>query len=151
MAPNRRTRWWAAAGFLAVGLPTAGWLWLDALDRPVTPRLVSGPPRVADAEHPLVTVGRALHAVRPGMPRAEVESALGPPDPAGVGPVVRDGERAVYHTRYRAVLTEAAWCAPNLRGPCEAVLEFDATRPGHPLLGVVCTPAPPPPGTVTAT
>jgi hypothetical protein len=145
MAPNRRTARWAAAGLLLAAALAAGWVLLDRFDPPpVTPRLVSAPARVSKAEPTEVAVGRSLRAVRPGMPRAEVELALGPPDPARISPLVRDGERAVYRTRYPAVLTEPTWCAPGLLGPCEAVLEFDATQTGHPLLGIVCTPPAPP-------
>jgi hypothetical protein len=141
MTPTRRRTAWAAVLIALAAVPVAGWLALRAVDSPpVEPRLLAGPPTGKKVLSRLVLTGRALGAVRPGMARAEVEEVLGRPAPDAVGPVVGDGGRAVYVIRYPAELDGPVWCAPDLRGPCEAVLEYDAARPGHPLLGATCTP-----------
>ena len=63
----------------------------------------------------------------PGMTRREVEDLLGPPPAERVGAVGRD--RLSYRTTY-AVRPVGSVDAPLL------ALEFDASRPGHPLLKV---------------
>jgi hypothetical protein len=96
----------------------------------------------------LQSVGRRLATVQVGMRRADVEAAIGRPDPKTIGPVERSADgQPTYRTRYPAFVSEALWFAPDLRGFCEAVLEYDASRPGHPLvrLSATATPAPLPP------
>jgi hypothetical protein len=87
-------------------------------------------------------VGSALRSVKLGMPRAEVEGLMGRPEPGSVGPAERSGDQTVYRIRYATYLAEGVWFAPEVRGFCETVLEYDAARPGHPLLRATCTPLP---------
>jgi hypothetical protein len=92
-------------------------------------------------------VGTRLDEVRVGMARADVEAILGPPEPMNVDAMVK--EHTTYHTRYWAILNRPLPFAPDVRGFCEAELTFDASRPGHPLLRITCTPRTPPPSRQT--
>jgi hypothetical protein len=124
---------------------------------PPPPLASAGPARTAptpEANSPeaerLRAVGDALQSLQLGMRRVEVEGILGRPDPGLVGPVQRAGDRATFSTRYPAFVTGQLWFAPEVRGRCEAVLEYDATRPGHPLVRLSCNPSPAtPPGAVS--
>lgn len=85
-------------------------------------------------------VGMGLRAVHEGMSRAEVESRLGRPSPRDIRPVERANGRVVYRTHYPAFLTQSLSVAPNVDGYCEAILEYDAAAPGHPLLSITAVP-----------
>lgn len=86
----------------------------------------------------------AFPKLKPGMPRSEVEGLIGAPAAGSTSPaVITDGGRVTYHTQYEADLGPVATVRPIERAKRseprrEAVaivtLEFDATRPGHPLL-----------------
>jgi hypothetical protein len=89
-------------------------------------------------------MGRALLAVRVGMPRLKVEELLGPPMPEDLRPVDLTGRSPVYQASYRAVLPGPHPDCPGVSGPCQVVLAFDAGRPGHPLTRITCTPLDPP-------
>jgi hypothetical protein len=128
-----------------------GWIRFLEWERGTVPRLGPGGAKaIREEDRKARDTGNALASVRPGMPRSEVEDMLGPPELGSPGGFQEKDGRKVYHTRYQAFLVAPIWCAPNLRGPCEAILEFDATRHGHPLLNVTCTPSPPPVGHVRA-
>jgi hypothetical protein len=46
----------------------------------------------------------------------------------------------VYRTHYPAYLAAPVPLSPRVMGFCEAVLEYDASSPGHPLLRVTAIP-----------
>lgn len=150
-ADGRLTRRRAALVLAAVLLLAAGGVWLavreanpkGTVHAPVSPPV---PPEVAR----LRDLGAGLRAVRPGMPRTEVEGLLGRADPPDIGPAEKADGRTVYRVRYRAILTDPSPSAPAVVGYCEAELVFDADQSGHPLVAVTFTPKPPPPGVAAA-
>lgn len=106
------------------------------------------PQTSADAVEPTATaelnrmrsVGAGLGSIHEGMPRTEVEARLGRPAPRDIRPFERANGKVVYRTHYPAFLNQALSIAPNVAGYCEAVLEYDASSPGHPLLSVTAVP-----------
>ena len=100
--------------------------------------------------------GPRLAKLKPGMPRAEVEKLVGPPAAHNVSPATVVDGRVTYHTAYEADFGPAPTVRPIHPGPrlptpagpaAPAVarepagrmlvtLEFDATKPGHPLVEV---------------
>lgn len=84
--------------------------------------------------------------LRPGMSRSEVEALIGPPPADLVTPVVESNGRMTYHASYLANLDAPApkpenfsrrsVPAPQPVAKSVISLEFDATRPGHPLVRV---------------
>ena len=130
---------------LVLGLVAAGFLAWVVADT-VRPPEKSNPPPAA-IEAPMTadmkrmhSIGTALHALQPGMLRAEVEQQLGPPAPRDIRPIERANGRVVYRTHYPAYLELPLMLSPHVRGYCEAVLEYDASSPGHPLLRVTAIP-----------
>lgn len=110
----------------------------------------SGEVPAATAEAPrspgLVT-SDLVPQLRPGMSRSEVEALIGPPPANLVTPVTESNGRMTYHAAYLANLdAPASKPSDNLGrrtvpGPQPVVksmisLEFDASRPGHPLVRV---------------
>lgn len=102
----------------------------------------SEPPRV-----PGVVTSDLVPQLRPGMSRSEVEAIIGPPPADLVTPVAESNGRMTYHAAYLANLD----ARPPLRtdmtnrraippqppiAKSVITLEFDATRPGHPLVRV---------------
>lgn len=92
---------------------------------------------------------QAVAKLKPGMTRAEVEELVGLPAPSATHPVkVLDG-KVTYQTTYEAdvgppptirPITPRPHGAPKAQpGRTVVTLEFDATKPGHPLLGIHCT------------
>ena len=93
---------------------------------------------------------QALPLLKPGMTRAEVEGFVGRPAAQDVHPAtIRDG-KVTYQITYEADLEPPATVRPIRiprrhspeRDPSASewplvALEFDATRAGHPLLGVI--------------
>lgn len=136
------------------------WVWQDSIVDPVPAvsphELVTQRPQPAFATiHDVAAINELLskaphgtaHAfpkLKPGMPRSEVEGLIGAPAAGSTSPaVITDGGRVTYHTQYEADLGPVATVRPIERAKRseprrEAVaivtLEFDATRPGHPLL-----------------
>jgi hypothetical protein len=100
------------------------------------------PPLNPDVARWEQTGGRLL-GIQLGMARADVESVLGSPEPMNVDAIPK--YESTYRTRYLAILKQPFELAPDVRGFCEAELIFDASKPGHPLLKVTCTPRTPPP------
>ncbi len=91
---------------------------------------------------------QALSKLKPGMTRAEVEGLVGVPLPIDISPVTVADGRVTYHTTYEAdpepPPTVRRIRTPRVPPPRDprptarvvVVLEFDATKPGHPLLDV---------------
>jgi hypothetical protein len=94
---------------------------------------------------------QALSRLKPGMTRVEVEGLVGAPQATDIHPATIADGRVTYHTSYEADLeppptvrpirplphnpkTRDPMAQPNTR--TLVTLEFDATKPGHPLLGV---------------
>jgi hypothetical protein len=138
----------------ALALAFAGWVVFEGTgDRPSAqvPPFPGGPQHVfLDGAIPPLTpqaTAETLPRLKPGMTRAEVEELVGAPKADGVGPATASGDRLVYHAAYEADLNPPATVRPihatskirHLPRPpvTEIVfLEFDASRPGHPLVGV---------------
>lgn len=137
--------WVALTVLVAAGIGLIAWRQANPAPKPSAvppPQQPQVPPALAR----LIAVGSGLHSVRPGMSRADVEAIVGRPDPRHTTSLIQTGNRNVYRTVYLAYLYEPLATVPNLRGYCEAELEYDADRFGHPLIRIGCTPKPPPPG-----
>lgn len=125
-------------------------LWWAIRDEPRYVVIWSPPPKTpaeeaAQAELArLQHIGNDLQNLQPGTSRGDVETILGRPHPDDIGPVGLVDGRRVYHVRYRAVLNAPPPSAPNVNGYCEAELSFDASRNGHPLVGIRYTAKQPP-------
>jgi hypothetical protein len=98
------------------------------------------------AQHRAVSLAQ-IPKLRPGMPRAEVEGILGPPQPEHVQPVFVGEGRLTYRTAYELLDPDPPATIrpiPSRRTPADpkpaatplVTLEFDATRAGHPLVEV---------------
>jgi hypothetical protein len=137
----------------------AAWLWYESVypnNKPVVtnngfvPHKRLLPPPVADTP---VLAPTVLPKLRPGMPRTEVEDLLGAPAPTDIHPATVAGGRVTYFTAYETDLAPVPTVRSTrpiasmgrqppsdknaARPPRTLVtLEFDATKPGHPLVGV---------------
>jgi hypothetical protein len=141
---------------LALGaLAFAVWMWLNSVptDRPriegerppevarnaARPSLDDAPPDANSQEQKV----QGLLNLKPGMLQAEVKGLIGAPGPKDVHPArVTDG-RVTYQIAYEADLEPPPTVRPiRLHRPAArdprmlVILEFDATKPGHPLLAV---------------
>ncbi len=85
-----------------------------------------------------------LAKLKPGMTRAEVDGLVGIPAPEDISPVTVADGKVTYQTTYDADLGVPSTIRP-LQSPKSGAaqkprmlvtLEFDATKPGHPLLSV---------------
>jgi len=108
------------------------------------------PPGVEDPEKAKPApqgTAEALTKLKPGMTRSEVEGLVGAPSPDRILPVTVADGRVTYQTAYEADFGPAATVrpiTPRPHGPRAAparertlvTLEYDATKPGHPLLGI---------------
>lgn len=116
-------------------------------DWPPRKRLPATPPGIPmTRELPHPGEPHPLSKIKPGMTRAEVEELVGAPAPNDIHPVkVVDG-KVTYHTTYEADLgplptVRPVTPRPKDRNPAPnaktlVTLEYDATKPGHPLLGI---------------
>lgn len=148
----------------AVAIAFVGWVWWDALSAIRSPNptvQVTGPPRkpmptapdeaieIITPTHDSTDAVRVLAKLKPGMTRAEVEKLVGAPAPDLVSAATITDGRVTYHTAYEADLGPPATVRPiRPTRPLPAVrdpdptgrtlitLEFDATKPGHPLLSI---------------
>lgn len=125
----------------------------EPLDVPPPTLALKPRPGSPEAEkRSLVVRADLLPKLKPGMTRAEVEGLVGAPAPEDVQPAVVAGERVTYQTSYEFDLGPAATIRPidTPRLPRErpatlhaargrVTLEFDATKPGHPLVEIRCT------------
>lgn len=142
----------------AVALAFVGWVWWDALPgrEPQFLPMPDAPPELVSLTAPALpdeelagvvaspeTVARGLPKLRTGMSRAEVEKLVGAP--GDIGPATVADGRVVYHTAYEADFGAPQTVRPirpapkpsaNAPGRAVVTLEFDATLPGHPLVGV---------------
>jgi hypothetical protein len=110
---------------------------------PVAVMADMGNPDVATASPGLAT---GIPKLKPGMTRREVEGLLGPPPAEHVQPVVVREGRLTYHTAYQltepdipATIQVIPWLGRPSTTPRPGfllTLEYDATRAGHPLLGI---------------
>lgn len=142
----------AALGF-------AVWVVSDLLSPPNTspppPPMASGAERVAALPMqdwptgPSVVTPDLVPQLKPGMSRSEIEALIGPPPADMVSPVVEADGRFTYRVGYLANLDpHPVRSAPVVVGrrllpaPPAAVpksllaLEFDASKPGHPLVSI---------------
>jgi hypothetical protein len=94
---------------------------------------------------------QGIAKLKPGMTRSEVEGLVGAPDPERIYPAtVADGV-VTYSTSYEADLGPLSTVRPirphpklpvppvrdsKVGPPSVVTLQFDATKPGHPLLGI---------------
>lgn len=91
---------------------------------------------------------RGIPKLKPGMPRIEVEKLVGAPADRVSPATVADG-RVTYSASYeadfgppptvrpiRAGYTKPPLADPTAGGRMLVTLEFDATKPGHPLLDI---------------
>jgi hypothetical protein len=93
---------------------------------------------------------QVLAKLKPGMTRAEVEGVLGTPGPQDIHPATISDGIVTYNTTYTADLGPPATVRPirphpkfpvpvrdaKPATPTVVILQFDATKPGHPLLGI---------------
>ncbi|QJW96054.1 hypothetical protein [Frigoriglobus tundricola] len=85
-----------------------------------------------------------LARLKPGMTRAEVDGLVGIPAPEDISPVTVADGKVTYQTAYDADLGAPSTIRPlqptkngaAQRSRTLVTLEFDATKPGHPLLSV---------------
>ena len=141
------------------------WLWRDSLPvgQPDSPELRDTqliaiqapppgeiPPSVAEKAKPSAQgTAQALTKLKPGMTRAEVEELVGVPAPDNIRPVTVVDGKVTYQTAYEADLgppatirpitllrSHPAPLTPAAKGRTLVTLEYDATKPGHPLLGI---------------
>lgn len=122
---------------------------------PAPPQLPAPPPGPVDFGQPTEALrpnprgtAQGLSKLKPGMTRAEVEVLVGAPAPDHIHPAtVADGQ-VTYSTSYEADLGPAPTVRPIRTHRPVAVpeskslklwvvtLQFDATKPGHPLVGI---------------
>jgi hypothetical protein len=138
------------------------WLWRDAIpinqpdpldadqvkmaqNDPDWPPRKKLPAPIAAPFVPLPPGGHPLAKIKPGMTRAEVEELVGAPAPQDIHPVTVADGKVTYMTAYEADLGPAATIRPITprahapkapAGRTVVTLEYDATKPGHPLLGI---------------
>lgn len=87
-----------------------------------------------DNPHSVVVTADLRH-LQPGMPRIEIEKLIGPPHEGLVYPVAMVDGKFIYRASYSANLgSSSPASAPVARTVIS--LEFDAGRPGHPLLAI---------------
>lgn len=123
--------------------------------------IVSGPPQLPPPPlgpvQPLEAArpdprgtAQVLSKLKPGMTRAEVEGLVGTPAPDHIHPATAADGQVTYSTSYEADLGPAPTVRPirtHRPAPAAATepkslrlwvvtLQFDATKPGHPLVGI---------------
>lgn len=114
----------------------------------ITPPILT--PRDPEKAKPTPSeTAQVLPKLKPGMTRTEVEGLVGSPEPDDIHPATITGQRVTYRTAYEADFEPPATIrplkpiAPMGRTIAEpkpprtlVTLEFDATKPGHPLVEV---------------
>lgn len=100
--------------------------------------IVPGPRQVRNLPRPGVVTADLIPRLLPGMTRTAVEDLIGPPPDDQLRPVTNVDGRLTYRATYPANLGPAMPLPPGTTapGPMTIGLEFDATRPGHPLVKV---------------
>jgi hypothetical protein len=106
----------------------------------------SEPPRLPVQVRPVAA--EILSKVKPGMTRVEVERLIGLPSPDQIQAVTETNGRLTYRTAYeleevnlpmtiRPIQPKSARAPKNMtESKSHLTLEYDATRPGHPLIEV---------------
>ena len=106
------------------------------------------PPGVEEKSRPTPQdTAQVLPKLKPGMTRTEVEGLVGVPAARDILPATIADGKVTYHTAYEADLEPPATVRPirtprplardpRPNGRTLVTLEFDATKPGHPLLGI---------------
>ncbi|MDB5307410.1 MAG: hypothetical protein JWO38_1612 [Gemmataceae bacterium] len=112
-----------------------------ALTRTLPMPTADGPGHTPPPLRPGVVTAEMVHRLQPGMTRVDVEELIGPPPAAMVLPVSTVDGRLTYRANYLANLgpipTPPPGAVPPAPVPRSMIsLEFDASRPGHPLLKV---------------
>jgi hypothetical protein len=139
-------RQYPVALLAVVALAFVSWVWWDAL--PSAPPDTPAPTLVSQFDVSIapsepVAFATVLPKLKPGMTRAEVEQLAGAP--GNTHPASVNGDRVTYHTAYEADFGAPPTVRPIRpmpKPPAEpgtrgtVTLEFDATRPGHPLVNV---------------
>ncbi len=97
--------------------------------------------QVRNAIHPGVVTSDLLPRLQPGMARVEVEGLIGTPPAQLVYPVSNVDGRLIYRASYLANFEPPPPAPVGVPLPVPPVrtmigLEFDAERPGHPLIKV---------------
>ncbi|MBN9119619.1 MAG: hypothetical protein J0I06_10770 [Planctomycetes bacterium] len=142
--------WWDAIPAPPWGVPEANPVSHgETLERePAIRRLRVLPPDVRTAEGLRAEATTGLAKLKPGMPRAEVEKLVGPPAAEHVYPATVADGRVTYQAAYEADLGPPPTVRPirtqrlpvprepDSHGRMLVTLEFDATKPGHPLVGI---------------
>jgi hypothetical protein len=166
MRPIRAVRQYPLVLLAAVAFAFVAWIWWDALPQrdPVvstnaTGRRVAPVPfedarAILDADEPMLPdAAHGITKLRTGMTRAEVEKLIGAPAPDRVSAAVVTDGRVTYLSTYEADFGPPQTVRPltdvrraslkRFVPPVSAaidrtlvMLEFDATKPGHPLLGI---------------
>jgi hypothetical protein len=107
-------------------------------------RRLPEPPKFPNAMH-TVSV-EMLPKVKPGMSRVEVEELLGPPSPDQIQAVTESNGRLTYCTAYELEETRVPMTIRPIRqkssrdsnkleeSKTHVTLEYDASKPGHPLI-----------------
>ena len=143
--------------FAVLVVAFVGWIYWDAIAPPRAPEVPPSPsglsralPALAD-DRILVPIrlspertAKVLPKLTPGMRRTEVEGLVGMPSVDNISPATVTDGRVLYRTWYEADLSPPATVRPievnrRLRPPAPlelVTLEFDATKPGHPLVGI---------------
>lgn len=164
--PNRGIRNYPGLLLTLAGLGLAAWVAHDLLTpaagpRPqLLPEVLHGPVNadVGDVAAPIEELvarrpppsAAVLPRLKPGMRRVEVETLLGPPEADDLTPVSTADGRTTYRMAYEfadpdPVVTVRPIHAGRPRVIPSAdvklvksfvALEFDATRPGHPLVAI---------------
>jgi hypothetical protein len=146
-----------------LGIAFLGWICWDLFPAgPINPKLPAG---AEHAANPLLAPMQngvtdtvvpdplppgappELSKLKPGMPRSEVEELLGTPSAEAVSPASVAGGRVTYIVSYEADrgpmptirpigAPAHAGSRPEPNGRMLVLLVFDATKPGHPLVGV---------------
>lgn len=112
---------------------------------PGMPRRHLPPPELA-SEHQQIP-SEVLPRLKAGMTRVEIEEILGPPAASSLQPVSLADGRTTYQTAYELADPDPPATVrpirrvPTPRDPVQpksvVALEFDASKPGHPLINVL--------------
>jgi hypothetical protein len=129
---------------LALAMAFGVWVAYDASsprstpphDNPIIAEVsMAAPPVVEPAKHPGIVTADLIPKLQPGMARVAVEELIGQPPAGLVHPVAMVDGKFIYRASYLANLDSG----PPMSAPAPRsiiALEYDAGRPGHPLLKV---------------
>lgn len=94
--------------------------------------------RTRDPLRPGVVTAELIMRLHPGMPRVDVEELIGLPPAGLVQPVASIDGKLTYRASYLANLDSMRESQPGAAPVPRSIIaiEFDASRPGHPLVKV---------------